>query len=201
VDSVRYLPGILCKSRVSVYAHTGLETRANMVISMVAVCTEFRSLHGGCRSAPPSFPPFHLHWASTSVPNLRDGMSTILFDNTEVIISCAGTSRRTDTARRGSRSYACASAPSKLRATVRKLYVRTECETNTDFVHLPLVYYIHAQLQVEAEIVGQSNYFSRFVELFTIPRVRRATLASFVVMIAQQLCGSEYSKPYRYWLS
>ncbi|CAO2648289.1 Nn.00g075560.m01.CDS01 [Neocucurbitaria sp. VM-36] len=51
------------------------------------------------------------------------------------------------------------------------------------------MYYIHAQLQVEAEIVGQSNYLSRFVELFTIPRVRRATLASFVVMIAQQMCG------------
>ncbi|KAH7372043.1 hypothetical protein BKA66DRAFT_423365, partial [Pyrenochaeta sp. MPI-SDFR-AT-0127] len=51
------------------------------------------------------------------------------------------------------------------------------------------MYYIHAQLQVEAEIVGRSNYVSRFVELFTIPRVRRATLASFVVMIAQQMCG------------
>ena len=53
------------------------------------------------------------------------------------------------------------------------------------------LYYIHAQLQVEAEIVGQSNYISRFAELFTIPRVRRATLASFVVMIAQQMCGSK----------
>lgn len=27
------------------------------------------------------------------------------------------------------------------------------------------------------------------MELFTIPRVRRATLASFVVMLAQQMCG------------
>jgi hypothetical protein len=51
------------------------------------------------------------------------------------------------------------------------------------------LYYIHAQLEVESDIVGKSNYFSRFVELFTIPRVRRATLASFVVMIAQQMCG------------
>jgi hypothetical protein len=51
------------------------------------------------------------------------------------------------------------------------------------------LYYIHAQLQVEAQIVGQSNYISRFGELFTIPRVRRATLASFVVMLAQQMCG------------
>ncbi|PSN67775.1 hypothetical protein BS50DRAFT_348632 [Corynespora cassiicola Philippines] len=51
------------------------------------------------------------------------------------------------------------------------------------------LYYIHAQLQVEADIIGKSNYITRFFELFTIPRVRRATLASFVVMIAQQMCG------------
>ncbi|ORY02196.1 and other transporter-domain-containing protein [Clohesyomyces aquaticus] len=51
------------------------------------------------------------------------------------------------------------------------------------------LYYIHAQLQVEAEIIGESNYLTRFVELFTILRVRRATVASFVVMISQQMCG------------
>ncbi|KAK7429272.1 hypothetical protein QQZ08_004282 [Neonectria magnoliae] len=54
------------------------------------------------------------------------------------------------------------------------------------------LYYIHAQLEVEfefLEVVGRGTYLSRFIELFTIPRVRRATLASFVVMIAQQMCG------------
>nr|XP_036585995.1 hexose transporter [Colletotrichum truncatum]KAF6796186.1 hexose transporter [Colletotrichum truncatum] len=54
------------------------------------------------------------------------------------------------------------------------------------------IYYIHAQLQIEAEIIGQSTYAKRFVELFTIPRVRRATLASFTVMIAQQMCGKRH---------
>ncbi|KAF8915551.1 hypothetical protein CPB85DRAFT_1374998 [Mucidula mucida] len=44
------------------------------------------------------------------------------------------------------------------------------------------LYYVHRQLQ-------EDTYLSRAVELFTIPRVRRATLASFVVMIAQQMCG------------
>lgn len=48
---------------------------------------------------------------------------------------------------------------------------------------------IHAQLLVEREAIHGSTYISRFIELFTIPRVRRATLASFVVMIAQQMCG------------
>ncbi|PFH56912.1 hypothetical protein XA68_15766 [Ophiocordyceps unilateralis] len=51
------------------------------------------------------------------------------------------------------------------------------------------LYYIHVQLQVEREFIVHGNYVGRFIELFTIPRVRRATLASFVVMIAQQMCG------------
>ena len=51
------------------------------------------------------------------------------------------------------------------------------------------LYYVHCQLAEEMEVLKGSTYFSRFMELFTIPRVRRATLASFVVMIAQQMCG------------
>ncbi|KAJ5582457.1 Major facilitator superfamily domain general substrate transporter, partial [Penicillium sp. DV-2018c] len=51
------------------------------------------------------------------------------------------------------------------------------------------LYYIHAQIKIESSLIGEGNYATRFVELFTIPRVRRATLASFVVMIAQQMCG------------
>ncbi|KAJ5758795.1 hypothetical protein N7520_005951 [Penicillium odoratum] len=51
------------------------------------------------------------------------------------------------------------------------------------------LYYISAQIKIEQEIIGPSNYITRFGELFTIPRVRRATLASFTVMIAQQMCG------------
>lgn len=51
------------------------------------------------------------------------------------------------------------------------------------------LYYIHKQLEIEAAVVGKNNYFTRLIQLFTIPRVRRATLASFTVMIAQQMCG------------
>jgi hypothetical protein len=57
------------------------------------------------------------------------------------------------------------------------------------------LYYIHAQLIQEDILVEASavktdgNIFTRFVELFTIPRVRRATQASGIVMIAQQMCG------------
>ncbi|KAM5355620.1 hypothetical protein ACJ41O_002266 [Fusarium nematophilum] len=51
------------------------------------------------------------------------------------------------------------------------------------------LYYIHAQLEIELEFIGKGNYVGRFIELFTVPRIRRATLASFIVMIAQQMCG------------
>ncbi|KAH0535943.1 hypothetical protein FGG08_007163 [Glutinoglossum americanum] len=52
------------------------------------------------------------------------------------------------------------------------------------------LFYIHAVLEEEASLVGETgNYLTRFIELFTIPRVRRATLASWTVMIAQQMCG------------
>lgn len=62
------------------------------------------------------------------------------------------------------------------------------------------VYYIHAQLLyeealfAESGLVKTSNIFVRFAELFTIPRLRRATQASGIVMIAQQMCGSKSSQ-------
>lgn len=57
------------------------------------------------------------------------------------------------------------------------------------------LYYIHAQMVQEEILIEQSavatnaNLFTRFIELFTIPRLRRATQASGIVMIAQQMCG------------
>ncbi|KAJ5099794.1 hypothetical protein N7532_006795 [Penicillium argentinense] len=57
------------------------------------------------------------------------------------------------------------------------------------------LYMIHAQLGMEKEMLEQSgfaktnNMFTRFIELFTVPRLRRATQASGIVMIAQQMCG------------
>jgi len=61
------------------------------------------------------------------------------------------------------------------------------------------LYYAHALLRQEAILIAESgvspknNFATRFIELFTIPRVRRATTASGIVMIAQQMCGSKFS--------
>lgn len=60
------------------------------------------------------------------------------------------------------------------------------------------LYYIHAQLNLEEILIEETgvaktdSFFTRFMELFTIPRIRRATQASGIVMIAQQMCGSKY---------
>jgi hypothetical protein len=59
------------------------------------------------------------------------------------------------------------------------------------------IYYMHCLLEQEKVLVEEaglsanSNFFTRFVELFTVPRIRRATWASGIVMIAQQMCGSK----------
>ena len=63
------------------------------------------------------------------------------------------------------------------------------------------LYYVHAQLQQEEILIEESavathgSFFTRFIELFTIPRIRRATQASGIVMIAQQMCGSKQQFP------
>jgi hypothetical protein len=51
------------------------------------------------------------------------------------------------------------------------------------------LYYIHTQLVIEKQIIGHNTYTMRFFELFTVPRLRRASLAAFTVMCAQQMCG------------
>jgi hypothetical protein len=41
----------------------------------------------------------------------------------------------------------------------------------------------------EKEAFQGTNYFSRFRDIFTVPRLRRANIATWTVMIGQQLCG------------
>ncbi|KAH8804213.1 sugar transporter [Flagelloscypha sp. PMI_526] len=60
---------------------------------------------------------------------------------------------------------------------------------NTELQAARDMFYTDRQLVAEFEVLKGSTYRSRITELFTIPRVRRATMASGVVMIAQQMCG------------
>lgn len=60
------------------------------------------------------------------------------------------------------------------------------------------LYYAYVQFVEESQTVQGTTYVSRFTELFTIPRCRRATIASSAVMLAQQLCGINIMAFYRY---
>lgn len=57
------------------------------------------------------------------------------------------------------------------------------------------IYYAHVQLVEEEALKKTSRKYGmagRFIELFSVPRIRRATLAASVVMLAQQMCGSKF---------
>ncbi|RFU27151.1 hypothetical protein B7463_g9175, partial [Scytalidium lignicola] len=57
------------------------------------------------------------------------------------------------------------------------------------------LYFIHAQLKQEEAIMEKSgfsakdSFFTRFIEIFTVPRLRRATQASGIAMMLQPMCG------------
>ena len=56
------------------------------------------------------------------------------------------------------------------------------------------LYYIYLQRR-QKEKLGltstNAGFFTKIIELFSIARNRRATVAAYVVMLAQQLCGSK----------
>lgn len=51
------------------------------------------------------------------------------------------------------------------------------------------LYYAYAQLRITEHLAKNTSYSRRLLDLFSVPRVRRATLGSFLVMIGQQMCG------------
>jgi len=51
------------------------------------------------------------------------------------------------------------------------------------------LYYVYVNVELEKKINRGKNFFTMFFELFSVPRNRRATLASWIVMFMQQFCG------------
>ncbi|KAL4926381.1 sugar porter family MFS transporter [Aspergillus undulatus] len=60
---------------------------------------------------------------------------------------------------------------------------------NTDVQAARDLYYAYVGVELERKINKGKNFFTMFWELFSIPRNRRATLASWIVMFLQQFCG------------
>jgi sugar porter (SP) family MFS transporter len=50
-------------------------------------------------------------------------------------------------------------------------------------------YYSYINYKEEQRIAGNSNYFTRLRDCFTVPRIRRANYGASTVMLAQQMCG------------
>ena len=59
------------------------------------------------------------------------------------------------------------------------------------------LYFIHAQVQQELAMMRNAGFtptdtlLTRFVELFSVPRLRRATQASGIAMMLQPMCGGK----------
>lgn len=51
------------------------------------------------------------------------------------------------------------------------------------------MFYAHCQLMAESEDSKGKSLSKRVMELFTVPRIRRATVSSSVIVIAQQFSG------------
>ncbi|KIV82060.1 hypothetical protein PV11_04196 [Exophiala sideris] len=49
--------------------------------------------------------------------------------------------------------------------------------------------YLQRRAKTKVEDSEEPTFARKIMELFTIPRIRRATMASYVVMLSQQLCG------------
>ncbi|OCF41126.1 hypothetical protein I317_05040 [Kwoniella heveanensis CBS 569] len=51
------------------------------------------------------------------------------------------------------------------------------------------LFYAYVQWQAEKKVIGDRSLWRRFSDLFTVPRIRRATLAASVLHAGQDLCG------------
>lgn len=64
---------------------------------------------------------------------------------------------------------------------------------NTELQAAKEIYSTYIQRRTKSKVADakEASYSHRIFELFSVPRIRRATTASYVVMLSQQLCGSK----------
>ena len=60
---------------------------------------------------------------------------------------------------------------------------------NTELQAAKELYATHLQRSAKSSVLVEPFYSRSLIELFTVPRIRRATVATYVVMLSQQLCG------------
>ncbi|KAE8160082.1 hypothetical protein BDV40DRAFT_290397 [Aspergillus tamarii] len=72
---------------------------------------------------------------------------------------------------------------------INKAYEAFRTLRPTDLQAARDLYYAYVGVELEREVNKGKNFFTMFLELFTIPRNARATLATWIVMFLQQFCG------------
>lgn len=60
---------------------------------------------------------------------------------------------------------------------------------NTDLIAARELFYAHCQIRAEEHAFEGKNLGTRVKELFTVPRIRRATVSSAIIVISQQFSG------------
>ncbi|CAG8888156.1 unnamed protein product [Penicillium egyptiacum] len=87
--------------------------------------------------------------------------------------------------------YFCPESPRWLiqHGKIQKAYTNFRILRPTDVQAARDLYYAYVGVELERKINKGKSFFTMFIELFTIPRNRRATLASWIVMFMQQFCG------------
>lgn len=87
--------------------------------------------------------------------------------------------------------YICPESPRWLiqHDKIKKAYINFKILRPTELQAARDLYYAYIGVQMERKINKGKNFFTMFLELFTVPRNRRATLASWIVMFMQQFCG------------
>ncbi|KAK5172709.1 uncharacterized protein LTR77_002829 [Saxophila tyrrhenica] len=87
--------------------------------------------------------------------------------------------------------YLCPESPRWLiqKDRISKAYREFRRIRNTDVQAARDTYYTFVGVQIEKKVNKDKNLFVQFWELFSVPRNRRATWATWIVMFGQQFCG------------
>lgn len=76
---------------------------------------------------------------------------------------------------------------------VAKAYRSFRRIRNTELEACRDLFYTYVGVEIERRINTGKNFFTKLGELFTIPRNRRATMATWMIMFGQQFCGVNVS--------
>ncbi|KAJ9366027.1 hypothetical protein DTO280E4_323 [Paecilomyces variotii] len=87
--------------------------------------------------------------------------------------------------------YFCPESPRWLieHGKINKAFQSFRVLRNSDIEAARDLYYAYVGVELEKNVNKGKNFFTMFMELFTVPRNARATLASWIVMFMQQFCG------------